>query len=97
MKHSAKADKRTLIRRATFDLHGLPPTAQEVNAFLEDESPDAWENVIDRLLASPRYGEAMGAALAGCGALLGHEGIRVRGRAAISVFVYLSRLCDQCL
>jgi hypothetical protein len=51
------ADKRTLIRRATFDLIGLPPTPQEINSFLADDSPDAFSRVVDRLLASPHYGE----------------------------------------
>lgn len=51
------ADRRTLIRRATFDLTGLPPTPDEVAAFLSDDAPDAYERLIDRLLASPRYGE----------------------------------------
>jgi len=50
------ADRRTLIRRATFDLTGLPPTADEVGAFLADRSPDAFNRVIERLLASPQYG-----------------------------------------
>jgi hypothetical protein len=54
---SVEADRRSLIRRVTFDLIGLPPTPQEVQAFLADPSPDAYENVVDRLLASPRYGE----------------------------------------
>ena len=54
------ADKRTLIRRATFDLTGLPPTPEEVDAFLRDNSPDAFAGVIDRLLASPSYGERWG-------------------------------------
>ena len=54
------ADKLTLLRRATLDLTGLPPTPDEVDAFLADESPDAFEKVVDRLLASPRYGEAWG-------------------------------------
>jgi hypothetical protein len=54
---AAPADKRTLLRRATFDLTGLPPTPEEVDAFLADESPDAFANVVDRLLASPAYGE----------------------------------------
>ncbi|HWL10615.1 MAG TPA: PSD1 and planctomycete cytochrome C domain-containing protein [Planctomicrobium sp.] len=54
------ADKRTLIRRATFDLTGLPPTPQEVTDFLADRSPEAFEKVLDRLMASPRYGERWG-------------------------------------
>jgi hypothetical protein len=54
------ADKRTLIRRATLDLIGLPPTPDEIDAFEKDDAPDAFAKVIDRLLASPRYGEAWG-------------------------------------
>jgi len=54
------ADRRTLIRRATFDLTGLPPTPEEVEAYVNDRSPDAWRKVIDRLLASPAYGERWG-------------------------------------
>ena len=54
------ADRRTLIRRATFDLTGLPPTPEEVDAFLADASPDAFARVVDRLLASPAYGEHWG-------------------------------------
>jgi hypothetical protein len=50
------ADKRTLIRRATFDLIGLPPTPEDVEAFLADDSPDAFSRVVERLLQSPRYG-----------------------------------------
>jgi hypothetical protein len=56
----AQADRRTLIRRASFDLIGLPPTVEEIDAFVADKSPDAWEKVLDRLLASPRYGERWG-------------------------------------
>ncbi len=52
-----EADRVTLIRRATIDLHGLPPTPMEVDAFLKDDSPNAYEKLIDRLLESPRYGE----------------------------------------
>jgi hypothetical protein len=52
-----EADRAALIRRVTFDLHGLPPTAEEVDAFVNDPSPKAYENLVDRLLASPRYGE----------------------------------------
>ena len=54
------ADKRTLIRRAYLDLHGLPPAPEEVDAFLSNDSPEAYEKLIDRLLASPRYGERWG-------------------------------------
>ncbi len=57
LKLSPTADKRTLIRRATYDLTGLPPTAAEVAAFEADRSPDAFAKLVDRLLASPRYGE----------------------------------------
>jgi hypothetical protein len=56
---SAEADRETLIRRVTLDLTGLPPTIAEIDAFLADNSPDAWEKLIDRLLASPHYGERM--------------------------------------
>src|SRR5262249_47369402 len=54
---SPEADKRTLIRRVTFDLTGMPPTADEIDRFNGDPSPRAYENLVDRLLASPRYGE----------------------------------------
>lgn len=54
------ADRRTLIRRATYDLIGLPPSPEEVDAFVQDRSPQAYEQLIDRLLASPRYGEKWG-------------------------------------
>jgi hypothetical protein len=57
---SPPTDKRKLIRRATYDLTGLPPTPGEINAFLADGSPDAFRTVIDRLLDSPRYGERWG-------------------------------------
>jgi hypothetical protein len=56
---SPEADRTTLIRRLTLDLTGLPPTPAEIDAFLADKSPDAYERLVDRLLASPRYGERM--------------------------------------
>jgi Protein of unknown function (DUF1553)/Protein of unknown function (DUF1549) len=57
---SPPADRRTLLRRVTFDLTGLPPTPVEIDAFLRDDSPDAFAEVVDRLLASPAYGERWG-------------------------------------
>ena len=54
---SPAADKRTLLRRVTYDLTGLPPTPDEIQAFLTDKAPDAYAKVVDRLLSSPRYGE----------------------------------------
>lgn len=60
IKPASKADKRTLIRRATYDLIGLPPTPEEVDDFLADNSPDAYEKLIERLLESPHYGEQWG-------------------------------------
>ena len=60
MSFSPEADRATLIRRASFDLTGLPPEPAEVKAFLADKDPQAYEKLIDRLLASPRYGERWG-------------------------------------
>ena len=57
---AAPADRRTLIRRATFDLIGLPPSPEEIDAFLADDSPHAFARVVDRLLASPHYGQRWG-------------------------------------
>jgi hypothetical protein len=57
LKPAAEADRITLIRRLSFDLIGLPPTPEEVAAFVNDHSPDAYEKLVDRLLASPRHGE----------------------------------------
>lgn len=55
-----RADKRTLARRAYYDLTGLPPTAEQLEAFEKDSSPNAWDKLIDKLLASPQYGERWG-------------------------------------
>ncbi|HYP09389.1 MAG TPA: DUF1549 and DUF1553 domain-containing protein [Bryobacteraceae bacterium] len=60
LRPAAVADRVTLIRRVTFDLHGLPPTPAEVQSFVADSSANAWEKLIDRLIASPRYGEQWG-------------------------------------
>src|SRR4051812_8412460 len=60
MSPAPEADRRSLLRRVTLDLVGLPPAPEEVDAFLHDDAPDAFEKVVDRLLASPRYGERWG-------------------------------------
>lgn len=59
LKPAPEADRATLVRRASLDITGLPPTVEEVDAFLGDGSPGAYEKLVDRLLASPRYGEHM--------------------------------------
>jgi hypothetical protein len=59
LRPAPEAPREALLRRVTFDLTGLPPTLREIDAFLADKSPDAYEKVVDRLLASPRYGERM--------------------------------------
>lgn len=59
LKPTPEADKRTLLRRLSLDLIGLPPTPQEMQAFLDDNTPNAYEKQVDRLLASPHYGERM--------------------------------------
>jgi mono/diheme cytochrome c family protein len=60
LRPAPSADRRTLLRRVTFDLTGLPPTPAEIEAFLTDRAPDAFARVVDRLLASPQYGERWG-------------------------------------
>tara|TARA_R110002072_G_scaffold146075_1_gene292814 strand:+ start:85538 stop:88756 length:3219 start_codon:yes stop_codon:yes gene_type:complete len=59
LKPSEPTDKRTLLRRVSFDLTGLPPTLDEIDEFLKDDSPNAYERIVDRLLKSPRYAERM--------------------------------------
>ena len=59
LKPSPEASRETLIRRLSFDLTGLPPTPKEIDAFLADSSDQAYEKLVDRLLASPHYGERM--------------------------------------
>ena len=60
LKPAPRADRRTLVRRAYFDLIGLPPSPAQVDEFVSDDSPDAWPKLIDRLLADPHYGERWG-------------------------------------
>src|SRR5262249_23023659 len=60
LRPAPEANRRTLIRRVTFDLTGLPPSPEDVEAFVHDRSPDAYERLVDRLLASPAYGERWG-------------------------------------
>jgi hypothetical protein len=60
LKPAPRADRRTLVRRAYLDLLGLPPTPADVDAFVADRSPNAWEHLVDSLLASPHYGERYG-------------------------------------
>ena len=59
LKPQAKASRETLIRRLSFDITGLPPSPDEIRAFLDDKAPNAYEKVVDKLLASPRFGERM--------------------------------------
>ena len=66
---SAEADRRTLIRRLSLDLRGLPPTPVEIDSFVNDKDPQAYEGLVERMLRSPHYGEGHGMELARCGAL----------------------------
>jgi hypothetical protein len=59
-KPAREADRRTLIRRSCLDLHGLPPTAEQIEKFVNNPAPDAFEKLVDERLASPRYGEKCG-------------------------------------
>ena len=85
------ADKRTLIRRATFDLIGLPPTPEEVAAFEADKSPDAFAQGGGPLAGLAALRRALGTALAGRGPLRRHQGLRLRGRIAHYPYAYTYR------
>ncbi len=69
LKPNPPADRRILIRRVSFDLIGLPPSPEEVDAFVADPAPDAYEKLVDRLLDSPHLRRALGTALDGRGAV----------------------------
>ena len=92
LRPSPEADRATLLRRVSLDLMGLPPTPEEVDAFLADRAADAYEKRVDRLLASPHYGERW-ARLARSGALCRHQRLR-EGSPALDLA--LSRLGDSC-
>ena len=87
---AAEADSTALIRRVTFDLTGLPPTPEEVEAFPGDDQPGAFERLVDRLLASPAVRRTVGPALARPGALCRLE--RVRARCGAARRLAISRL-----
>ena len=70
---SPPADRYTLARRVSLDLVGLPPTPEEADAFVNDASPEAYERLVDRLLASPHYGRTLGSPLVGLGPLRRYE------------------------
>lgn len=86
------ADRRTLLRRLTFDLTGLPPTAAEVENFASDQRPDAYERLVDRLLASPRYGERM--ALWWLDLVRYADSVGYHGDQPVSVFPYRQYVID---
>ena len=91
---SARAERRTLIRRATFDLTGLPPKPEDAVAFAADDSPEAWPRLVERLLASPRYGERWGRHWLDVARYSDTKGYTFQRGAALSVCLYLSRLGD---
>jgi len=92
------ASKEALLRRATYDLTGLPPTTHEVREFLIDSSAKAWERVVDRLLASPHYGERWGRYLARQRSLCRHDRRQSAGQGLpLRLRLDLSRLGHQSL
>ena len=95
IKPSPDADRATFIRRATLDVWGLIPTPEEVAAFVADRSPDAYEKLVDRLLASPRYAERQARRWLDLARYSGQH--RLRRRSHAPEHVALSRLRDRCV
>ena len=91
MKPSKRADRRTLIRRATMDLTGLMPTYAEVQQFVADDTPEAWPKLIDRLLASPHYGERWARHWLDVARYSDTRGYRFGGRDRIYPYAYTYR------
>ena len=96
---SPPADRRTLIRRVYYDLIGLPPTAREIEAFESDRSPDAFARVVDRLLASPHYGERWGRHWLDVARYADtKDGVLMFGDDRVRPYrLHLSRLCHSCV
>ena len=92
---SAQADRRTLIRRLHFDLLGLPPKPEVVEAFVTSKDPKAYDKLVDQLLASAHYGERFARHWVGHRALRGHS--RLRARQIAAPCLALSRLRHPCL
>ena len=92
LKPSPEADKATLLRRVYFDLTGLPPTPAEIDAFLADHSPDAYEKRVDQLLASPHYGERMAMPWLDMARYSDTHGYHID---ALAIHVGVARLGDQ--
>ena len=89
---SPLVDRRTLIRRVTLDLHGLPPTPEEVAAFETDRSPDAYVRLVDRSAGVAALRRTLGPALARRGPLRRLQGLRLQGGTALSLRLHLPRL-----
>ncbi len=92
LRPSPEADRATLLRRVTLDLTGLPPTPAELDAFLADKSPNAYEKVVDRLLRSPRYGERMAFPWLDAARYADSNGYQIDGAA---IHVAVARLGDR--
>ena len=85
-----EADRRTLLRRVAVDLTGLPPTAGELDAFAADPDPNAYDKAVDKLLASPHYGERWGRHWLDLARYADSQGLRLPGEPGLSVCVHVS-------